>query len=528
MPDILWEINSLAFKENTLFVTGWLFHKTKEVVELRFRLSSGTDAECITAEIGIPRPDVAESFSDSRFASNCGFLVLGAFSDCPTDMHLIVIDCVLADGTRIAITTSLYNRQSKFQRLSRIVRKVLVLLLKAEFRALLRRKNALRNNNQKTLLRRPEHLAELLLPDERNNVVLIVDHNLGGGANRYRERLVQSVNSNDGTAIVLTYDIATLTHLLLVQNGRINLQYLVPSEDFFFSSLSQFQLVEIIFNNGVSFTRPDKLLRLILDLKRAHSAPLKILMHDYFLVCPSQYLLDRSGNYCGIPEVSICSGCLKANRFGFTTLFAARDLPQWRNACREFLTEADEIRAFSNDTVSHLVRAYPNIDQSRISVKPHIVKSVGDSTLCQVRNTERLCIGVVGHIAFHKGAKFIQSLADEITRRDLNIKIEIIGTLAAYCDSLVITQTGSYQSNQLPSYIEQCGANVMLFPSICPETFSYVTQELIELDIPIACFNLGAPAERLRSYSKGLVLDTKDPPIVLDQLLQFHSVMYLG
>lgn len=66
----------------------------------------------------------------------------------------------------------------------------------------------------------------------------------------------------------------------------------------------------------------------------------------------------------------------------------------------------------------------------------------------------------------------------------------------------------------------------MLFPSIWPETFSYVAQELVELDLPVACFDLGAPAERLRNYSKGMILKETTASAILDDLISFHRRIY--
>ena len=37
-----------------------------------------------------------------------------------------------------------------------------------------------------------------------------------------------------------------------------------------------------------------------------------------------------------------------------------------------------------------------------------------------------------------------------------------------------------------------------LFPSIWPESFSYVVQEIMLMGLPFVCFDLGAPAERVR------------------------------
>jgi glycosyltransferase involved in cell wall biosynthesis len=148
--------------------------------------------------------------------------------------------------------------------------------------------------------------------------------------------------------------------------------------------------------------------------------------------------------------------------------------------------------------------------------------------LPKIANTNNLRIGVVGQIGFHKGSLFIQALGREIKRRGADVNVVVIGAIEAMCDPLVVTQTGPYKHDDLPGLIERTGANVFLFPSIWPETFSYVVQELVSMDLPVASFNFGAPAERLAAYPKGLVLDSMDPGAVLDDLISFHRKIYLS
>ncbi|MCA3161486.1 MAG: glycosyltransferase, partial [Burkholderiales bacterium] len=129
---------------------------------------------------------------------------------------------------------------------------------------------------------------------------------------------------------------------------------------------------------------------------------------------------------------------------------------------------------------------------------------------------------------FHKGSLFIQSLAREIGRHHADVKIVVIGTIEATSDPLVVTQTGPYRHDDLTGLIEKSGANVFLFPSIWPETFSYVVEEMMTMSLPVASFNLGAPAERLENYQKGLLLNSTDPATVLDDLISFHRKSYLA
>ena len=171
-------------------------------------------------------------------------------------------------------------------------------------------------------------------------------------------------------------------------------------------------------------------------------------------------------------------------------------------------------------------KAYPQIDDAKILHIPHKVTYL-PSRLPRVKISSQLRIGIVGNIGFHKGALVVKALANEIKARGIDLKIVIIGTIDVSCDPSVVSQTGSYKHEEMPNLIERAGVNVMLFPSIWPETFSYVVQELIDMDLPVASFDFGAPAERLNIYSKGLVLDSFDPSRVLDNLTLFHRKIYL-
>jgi glycosyltransferase involved in cell wall biosynthesis len=237
--------------------------------------------------------------------------------------------------------------------------------------------------------------------------------------------------------------------------------------------------------------------------------------------------MDYEGKYCDVPHINTCTSCLSKNKQEFTSLFLERDMPKWRSIWGSVLDYADQIVTFSDNSSKLLLKAYPQIDPARILIVRHKVTHLPDR-MPKITNTYSLRIGVVGHIGFHKGSYFVQALAREIKRRDLDVKIVVIGSIETSCESLVVTQTGSYTHAVLPELIERTGVNVFLFSSICAETFSYVVEELVSMDLPIACFKLGAPSERLATYSKGRVLSSMDSGVVLDDLITFHRDIYLA
>lgn len=373
------------------------------------------------------------------------------------------------------------------------------------------------------VLRKPTDLSSLLSGCE--GISLIIDHDQGGGANQYRESLVTSIVQKGGGALVLTCKAVNRSHWLIIQIGSKRNRCAIPSLSFVFDSLKALRVENLYFNTGVGFANPEELPQLLVTLKSNTAACLHVFIHDYFMICPSHFLLNKGGNFCHIPDQSVCANCLPRNSYGFAPLFHRGDIGVWRATWQGLLLSADKIVTFSESSVHLLRNAYPKIPLESFSVVPHKVE-VFSETSASITNRDSLCVGIVGHIGFHKGAMIVQKLAREIKRRNSNVKIVIIGDIEVNCLSTIVQETRAYRHDQLPRLIEESGVNVMLFPSICPETFSYVVEELINLQLPVASLDLGAPAERISTYAKGLILTSMDAVTVLDELVKFHRQIY--
>jgi glycosyltransferase involved in cell wall biosynthesis len=83
--------------------------------------------------------------------------------------------------------------------------------------------------------------------------------------------------------------------------------------------------------------------------------------------------------------------------------------------------------------------------------------------------------------------------------------------------------TGPYRHEDLVNLIEANRLNLFFLPSICPETFSYVTEEMIRLEVPIVAFDLGAPGDRLRDYASARLCREVSAGSALSALVAFHA-----
>lgn len=539
MSGLVWAIDSLIIKDNVVFGFGWVFHEQQEIVSARIRLAceDAQDAQTIAADIGKLREDVGHAFPAQARASNSGFVVFGAYQG--SALAAVFLEVTLADGTRVEaqipesrlVTGANAGASSQagaaFHQFRSLARRALGLVRAMKFRSLLEKTRRYLKGRPRAALTHPSQLGGYFRQAELERLCLIVDHDLGGGANHYRARLVDDMIAHGASVIILSFHVATLTHVVILRNRRLNVRLAIPSKAFLVEAVSGMPVKEVIYNTAVSFARPEEIPELLLSVKYRTGARLKVLAHDFYVACPSHFLIDASGKYCGAPDLSVCRTCLPANPHGFATLFAARDIGRWRDLWGAMFAGADDIVAFSNSTADILCRIYPQISRANVSVVPHDTAYLRKDPL-HLTDTQTLRIGVVGQIGFHKGAAFVKALAEEIKRRQSDVKIVVIGTIESNCDTDVVQQTGPYAHDELPDLIARSGANTMLFPSIWPETFSFVVQELMDLHLPVAAFDFGAPAERLATYAKGCVLDSMNPAAVLDQLISFHRKSYLA
>lgn len=538
MDKLHWEVNSLVIRDGTYFGFGWVFHEKLEIrdVRLEVRFVNG-ERRSIAASFGKPRDDVSASFAKFTAAKHSGFFLLGSCDQQPNVVGDLFLQVTLENDwvTELPVPQTCITSfgaheiaagHISMHQFAMAVKRSLYLIKGFQITSLFAKAIRYIGNRRVSLLENGEAARAILSASELNNIVLVIDHDLGGGANHFRERLVTDKISAGATVLIFSSYIATLSYVLMVRNSNRNERFAISGYDFLLELADQVQIKEIVYNTGATFPHPEMLPQLIVELKSKCHSRLTLLVHDYFMVCPSHFLLDDVGRHCGIPDIGRCQACLVNNQQDFSSLYQSRNIVEWRALWGGVISIADEIRAFSDSSVKLLQKAYPAMDPSRVVVMPHSVAYLkhGKVKPC---GTATLKIGVVGQIGYHKGARIVMDLAREIKARGLEIQIVVIGTIEAPCEPSVVSETGPYQHDKLPELVETSGVNIMLFPSIWPETFSYVVQELIELDLPVACFDLGAPAERLRLYGKSMIMKETAASATLDSLILFHQRVYL-
>jgi glycosyltransferase involved in cell wall biosynthesis len=341
---------------------------------------------------------------------------------------------------------------------------------------------------------------------ERKPLVLVIDHDLGGGANLYRYSLMDRLISEDFAPVLLSCHHGILAYQLVAKRGSRTRTAHVEDLNTLFEALSGANFRRVVLNNILSFPAPLILVDTLTNwLRQKEIKQFLFLIHDHYCICPSWLLLNDAGKYCGIPDIAVCANCLPANASAFLEFARGIDIITWRAAWGTLLQEACEIRCFSNTTRNLLLRAHPELNQERVSVVPHTLDHVRLRKVV-LKDPGWPVIGVIGHIGYHKGGEVVRDLANHIRRVGKKTRIVVIGTIEYDLPKESATITGPYRPEQLPELLEAHGVNIGFFPSVCPETFSYVTEEMIMMGLPVLVFDLGAPGERVAQYTSGRVI----------------------
>lgn len=331
-----------------------------------------------------------------------------------------------------------------------------------------------------------------------------------------------------GTKYYLKRSIAThkYNHLTIVYNpllkvmdiynetGDVLYSYKINLKDFK-SYLAKDTISNLVISSLVYYEDCDDFINNIIALKRQCNFNLETLIHDYYMVCPSYNLLNSQKHFCNLPQLEVCNQCLKKNEL---SVYKNIKIIDWRERWYRLLITSDIITVFSNSSKEILLKAYSDLSH-KIMVNPHNIDYCKDLKKMNIDLNSDLVLGFVGDINVVKGKEIVEKIAQQRL-----LDIVVIGTMRT--DVKGIKMTGRFELEKLPQIIEKNKVNIFFISSIGPETFCYVADELMALDLCIVCYNIGAQYDKIRNYKKSLVLDiNSDLNIQIEQIINFKKIM---
>lgn len=523
-----WSVDALVLRDGVLFSYGWCADPCAQIVKLDLLLEyAGGASHAVHTQYGAPRADVSATFPG--LPSACGFFVHTAL---PRDeaVQSIWLKAQCADGSCQSLSCPVPEQAAQDRVQGGLLplvpwrtwlsdgKRALRMLRQGDWRRFWPYAKAryaslrARAGNDATLRKMFSQL--------RPGVTLIVDHSLGGGANQFSAGLVKNINHRGRDVVVWRFIPYLLRHEISIHDAAETVRKLYLNWDAWALLLASGKVTEVVFNNCVGYSRQEQVPAMLAAFKLVGGARLRVYLHDFHMGCPSHFLLDYEGRFCGAPDIQHCRQCLPRIDDGLAGLFVARDIDLWRQCWGEMLKIADELVYFSKSSRTLLTRMYPSLRDDQWVFQPHQV-TPAQGKFHYPHDEPGLRVAVVGHIARHKGSASVLSLVREAQQREVALQVVVIGTMDAADASTPIVQTGTYEPDALCRLLTEHRVHMALIPSICPETFSFVTHELMQLEVPLMCFNLGAQADAVCAYEKGCVVPLGSAQELLRRMQEF-------
>ena len=351
-----------------------------------------------------------------------------------------------------------------------------------------------------------------------NTTVLYVDHSLGGGTESYFLDQISTIK-NQTLIIRMQYfhDYRKYVLSIIYKDTNVTLGGLLLND--LLMLLKELNFTEIIINNLVGYENTLEFLDIIKNLKNKNTI-LTMRGHDYQAICPFFTLLNYKKDFCNLPLPEKCKQCFLNNSFGtdkeseVILKSGATSITEWRAKWNDFLEKyLDELIVFSESGKNLFLKTYPCL-KDKIKIIPHKILPLRK---VNIKPSKKHTIGILGNI--YSASKGLNILSEIIKlQKKYNISVILIGNTNK---NIKIKKTGTYKREELPNLLEKYKIDIIFIPSVWPETFSYTTSEAMEMDIPVACFDLGAPAERVINYKKGLIIDKINAEYALQKILLF-------
>lgn len=316
---------------------------------------------------------------------------------------------------------------------------------------------------------------------------LFITHTFGGGTRTYEKNYLK-----DKKFVFIVRNVRGFkTKYLKILCADNNLEFYIKTSQLA-NLINLLHPKEITLNSLVPYTNYNDVLKNLIDYSRQNKTYIRYMIHDFHCVCPHFDLISDDNKYCFLE-------CFKKK-----CKLKRYNIKDWRNNWGTFLEVVKEIRVFCNSSKEIIKKTFPFLQDEKIIVVPH------DMSYCKfepykLRSDEKTRIAIVGTCdTIAKGNIIINEFIKKYNKKE----IVLLGKTPLWRENKknkYVIQYGAYKNTDLPSLLEKYNIDFVIFPSIWPETFSYLVSELIQTGVHILAFDIGAQGEKLKNYNKGFL-----------------------
>lgn len=342
--------------------------------------------------------------------------------------------------------------------------------------------------------------ASLLLansPRPEEKTILMVDVSLStGGAYAFREKKIREFQEAGHRILLLLFTPDgdwSLTPRYLNSQSVVSLDSLDE-----LSQITEQVHLDSIFVNNVAFCKEtEAILDILTTLKNRYACTIDYMFHDFYCICPSFFLLDDATHYCNIGKTEKCLECAPHNN---NFVIRRTDIQAWRSSWSTFLDSCDRFFFFCQATLDIVNTTYPV--QEKAVIQEHEILAPFKEPYILPDASEPLVIGFLGPFVEQKGSTFMRELGKLLCQKDPSARIHLFGThYESSTKQGNLYFEGPYIRDHIPTILSEKKVKAVILPSPSPETFSYIAQECMSLNVPFVCFDIGAPAERMHKYN---------------------------
>jgi glycosyltransferase involved in cell wall biosynthesis len=242
--------------------------------------------------------------------------------------------------------------------------------------------------------------------------------------------------------------------------------------------------------------------------------PYSITLTDFFLLCPKINLLPNKLTLCNGPRHG--KACVELCK-EFNTQYILDRLSQTKT----MLANAKSIVAPSKFAANIFKQEIPDF---QIEIIPH-----GIHYLYAPKNYrsfdfgDEIVIGYIGNSYYHKGLHILLSAFNQLAHKHIYLKIFGIGQDQTDLNIEEINKNndrislvGKFETEQLGDVFGNI--DILVIPSKCYETYSYVLHEALACNVPVIASNLGALSEEIQDGFNGFLFNPGDTNHLLEKL----------
>jgi len=317
--------------------------------------------------------------------------------------------------------------------------------------------------------------------------VLMLNHQRGGGTEQHCRELAETFPEIDW--LILRPD--TNGYVVLsrdVAKGGLTLRY-HATEDWsaLVAMLRYLGVQRLHWHHWLGFDARIRTLASTLNV------PQDATLHDFYSVCPQISMTTEQGRYCGELGLEQCKACLVSQ-----PVAGADSIEQWRLEAGEWLASCERVIAPSADTAQRVQRYFPELAVAVAGHPDQLQQQYPTPAPLLVDGKRPLRIAVLGALSPMKGADVLEEVACEAAKQDAPLTFSLFGYgYRALKTSKNLCVTGPFEQQQLHRMLEEWQPDVVWFPSLCPETYSYTLSTCLTLGLPVVAPALGAFSERL-------------------------------